>query len=306
MSAVPLSRPLTVDRLAVGVSRISVRHGHYKPRYRQPKPEMTGYPEGHGEKIWIFSNVRSKQVVYSHDRVLDVRIPLKRLTGVIRRRGKGSFTGITGTLEREMTFTNTSSCRLQVYKALKQIPFSAKKARPAKIRKDLWKHLAMVEFPAGKGVVGQSVFAKLREFNRRHLLEWDDNLLFDDMDTSQNRKVLTRQERGKKILEQKENAIADLAAVLAGSGKSNWVRREVKEAGAEGEGEAEAGVAPRLCEATVYWANGMDRHHASLWTENVKHGLLPNGVDWSAEPGSVEPSSEFTLLSETPAKAEKA
>lgn len=75
MSAVPLSRPLTVDRLAVGVSRISVRHGHYKPRYRKPQPEMTGYPEGHGEKIWIFSNVRSKQVVYSHDRVLDVRTP---------------------------------------------------------------------------------------------------------------------------------------------------------------------------------------------------------------------------------------
>lgn len=158
----------------------------------------------------------------------------------------------------------------------------------------------MVEFPAGKGAVGQSVFAKLREFNRRHLLEWDDNLLFEDSDTTNNRKVLTRQERGKKILEQKENAIADLAAVLAGSGKSNWVRKEVKE------GEAEGEAAPQLCEVTVYWANGMDRHHALAWSENVKHGLLPNGVDWSAEPGSVEPSGELTLLSDTPAKAEKA
>lgn len=162
----------------------------------------------------------------------------------------------------------------------------------------------MVEFPAGKGTVGQSVFAKLREFNRRHLLEWDDNLLFEDSDTTNTRKVLTRQERGKKILEQKENAIADLAAVLAGSGKSNWIRQEVKEV-KEGEAEGE-GAAPRLCEATVYWANGMDRHHATAWSENVKHGLLPNGVDWSAEPGSMEPSSEFTLLSETPAKPEKA
>ena len=73
MSAVPLSRPSVIDRLAAGVSRISVRHGSSRPRYRKPKPELTGYPEGHGEKIWLFSNVRSKQVAYSHSDVLDVR-----------------------------------------------------------------------------------------------------------------------------------------------------------------------------------------------------------------------------------------
>lgn len=75
MNAVPLSRPSTLDRLAVCVSRISVRHSSGRPRYRKPKPELTGYPEGHGEKIFIFSNVRSKQVAYSHFPVLDVRCP---------------------------------------------------------------------------------------------------------------------------------------------------------------------------------------------------------------------------------------
>lgn len=73
MSAVPLSRPSTVDRLAACVSRITVRYGSSRPRYRKRNYEMTGYPEGHGEKIWIFSNVRSKQVAYSHFPVLDVR-----------------------------------------------------------------------------------------------------------------------------------------------------------------------------------------------------------------------------------------
>lgn len=75
MSAVPLLRPSTLDRLAAGVSRISVRHSSGRAPYRKPAPELTGYPEGHGEKIWIFSNVRSKQVAYSHTAVLDVRSP---------------------------------------------------------------------------------------------------------------------------------------------------------------------------------------------------------------------------------------
>ena len=52
-----------------------MRHSSGRPRYRKPKPELTGYPEGHGEKIFIFSNVRSKQVAYSHFPVLDVRCP---------------------------------------------------------------------------------------------------------------------------------------------------------------------------------------------------------------------------------------
>lgn len=74
MSAVPLSRPLTtVDRLVAGVSRISVRHSSGRPRYRKPQPELTGFPEGHGEKIFVFSEVRSKMVAYSHSPVLNVR-----------------------------------------------------------------------------------------------------------------------------------------------------------------------------------------------------------------------------------------
>ena len=173
-----------------------------------------------------------------------------------------------------------------MYKAFQQIPFTAKKAKPAKIRKDQWKKIAMVQFPPGKGKIGQSVFQKLREFNQRHLLEWDDSMYYERSEDSEGRTLYrSRLDRGKKILEQKDNAVADLAAVLAGSGKSNKIRSEGED-GREGD----------LCEATVYWANGIDRHHAREWSENVRHGLLPDGVDWSAEPGTVEPSKEYRLL----------
>ena len=147
----------------------------------------------------------------------------------------------------------------------------------------------MVQFPAGKGEVGQSVFSKLREFHTRHLYEWGDEVLYEEIDTEDgtSKRLLKRKDRGKKILEQKDNAIADLAAVLSGVGKSNKINGK-----------------DELCEATVYWANGIDRHYAEKWSENVKHGLLPNGVDWSAEHGSLTPTKQYTLLpgKKTPAK----
>lgn len=132
------------------------------------------------------------------------------------------------------------------------------------------------------GAVGQSVFAKLREFRRRHELEWDDSLFFAPREDGNGQRVLSRRERGLKIHEQKANAVADLAAVLAGAGKSNKMWLENVEGGeaVKGAVESEKG---RLCPATVYWANGIDRHHATEWSPNVKHGLLPNGVDWSVE-----------------------
>ncbi|EGY14664.1 uncharacterized protein VDAG_05828 [Verticillium dahliae VdLs.17] len=62
--------------------------------------------------------------------------------------------------------------------ALKQLPFIAKKSTPAKLRKDLWRPMALIQFPAGAGTAGQSAFQKLREYRRRHELEWGDEKLF--------------------------------------------------------------------------------------------------------------------------------
>lgn len=41
-------------------------------RYRQPKPELTNFAEGHGEQIWIFNHIVTNQIVYSHTPVLRV------------------------------------------------------------------------------------------------------------------------------------------------------------------------------------------------------------------------------------------
>lgn len=41
-------------------------------RYKEPKPDLTKFPEGHGEQIWIYNHIVTNQVVYSHSPVLRV------------------------------------------------------------------------------------------------------------------------------------------------------------------------------------------------------------------------------------------
>lgn len=173
----------------------------------------------------------------------------------------------------------------------------------------------MIQFPVGAGVAGQSAFQKLREFRRRHELEWDDDMLLEDVRDPttgelQYRKTRTRIDRGYAIHNQRANAIADMAAVLAGSGRGSrlWISpaeramlEEVeKELENKQEGEATetsdgssdsrlvelrgkrwSPAAPReddpdreLIKATVYWMNAHDRNYAESWSDNVTHELF--------------------------------
>lgn len=59
-------------RLSAGLSRVTVRHGSHLARYKKPQPEKSGFWPGHGEKIWVFNNIVTGQVVYSTRPVLDV------------------------------------------------------------------------------------------------------------------------------------------------------------------------------------------------------------------------------------------
>jgi len=167
---------------------------------------------------------------------------------------------------------------------MRQMPFTAKKSKPATVRRDYWKQLCVVEFPEGRGDVGLSVYQRLREFRRRHELEWKDSLLYDrDKETGKLR-TLTRVERGKKILEQKENAIADLAAVLAGAGRGSRISKamapEDEKAGFRNRQAETEGGPQTLAPATVHWANSIDKNYAMEWPENVTHGLLEGGKEW--------------------------
>ena len=174
---------------------------------------------------------------------------------------------------------------------------------PSKLRKDYWRKMAVVEFGEGKGEIGRSVFQKLLELKKRHALEWDDERLLR----------MPKRERGRELNDQRGNAVADLAAVLAGRGKGNkmvvckrWPLlgeqqqqqqqqqqkgqdgQEVAKEGGEGKQEAPR---PKLQTATIYWANEQDKFYAESWTDNVTHVVgLPENTGKDEQPAEAEPA----------------
>ncbi|KAI0396899.1 hypothetical protein F5Y17DRAFT_44059 [Xylariaceae sp. FL0594] len=173
-------------------------------------------------------------------------------------------------------------------RSLRQIPFRGKKLQPAKIRKDQWKPLAMIQFPEGQGEVGRSVYERMMECRKLHDYAWDDEMLYDERG-----KILSKRERGR-AMNQKQKAftVADMAAVLGGLGKGNKVV-VAPDTEAAGEGETEGTPATAvenseaffktddgttLVRATVWWDNPQDKNYAKTWPKNVRHELFENAV----------------------------
>ncbi|KAM7200994.1 transcriptional regulation of mitochondrial recombination domain containing protein [Naviculisporaceae sp. PSN 640] len=149
-------------------------------------------------------------------------------------------------------------------KALAQFPYTGKKLVPPKLRRDYWAPFLQIQFPAGQGEIGRSVWQKLLELKKRHELEWGDEV-------RQEYYCMSREERGRAINDQRANVIADIAAVLGGLGKGNKIVLKDEKTGKE------AG----LCDAKVFWTNARDRFYAASWPENVTHwvGLPRKGVE---------------------------
>ncbi|KAG5916387.1 hypothetical protein E4U42_007680 [Claviceps africana] len=222
-----------------------------KGKKQAPEKKVQG-PEGHGENIWVFSHRRSDQIVYSFD----------------------------STLKR--------------HHALKQMPFNGKKTKPATIRKDYWSPMAMIRFPKGQGEVGLSVYHKLRELKHLHEVAWTDEFRHKRPDefTEEDKKkvaeekakgreyspIRSKTERGIALNAQKTNSIADIAAVLAGNGKSN----KVKVSAADSE-------TPELVPVSVAWANEHDRQYAEAWSANVTHELFEQ--ETGSSEGKVDPEA---------------
>lgn len=113
----------------------------------------------------------------------------------------------------ELTLSSFPPLQRDSHKGLSQIPYTVKKQKPAELRRDYWAPLCLIEVPKGLGVVGRNVMQKLREFRHRHELEWGwqaEELLSK-----------SRRDRGVLIHNQRSNAVADIAAVLAGAGRGN-------------------------------------------------------------------------------------
>lgn len=138
--------------------------------------------------------------------------------------------------------------------------------------------MASIQFAPGQGSVGRSVFQKLRELKHLHEVAWTDDFRYKQPaeftvedkkkiaaareDGKEFRPVRSKQERGAALNAQKTNAIADIAAVLAGQGRGNKVVTD------------EAEGAKELVPVTVSWANDLDREYAESWSQNVTHELF--------------------------------
>ncbi|KIE00301.1 hypothetical protein MAJ_03539, partial [Metarhizium majus ARSEF 297] len=209
------------------------------------------------------------------------------LRQVHTRRGKGSQ-GPEGHGEKIWVFRHRRSDqiiysfdeRLDGFHALKQLPFNGKKTKPAKLRKDYWSPMALIQFPEGQGAVGRSVYQKLRELKHLHEVSWTDEFRYkspqeftaaDKMKIAQEKAsgngykpVRSKAERGIALNAQKTNSIADMAAVLAGHGNGN----EIAVANTATDGQ------PDLIQVSIRWANDQDKEYAEAWSKNVTHALF--------------------------------
>lgn len=266
--------------------RISVRQLHSK----RPKRPTTGFqgPEGHGENIWIFGHRRSEQIIYSLDQKLDVSSRLNLLSIAF--------------VFQPPLHTCSGTDSLQGFHDLKQIPYNGKKLKPAKLRKDYWSPFARISFPAGQGPVGRSVFQKLRELKHLHEVAWDDEFRYkrpEEYTAADHKRIAeeaekgiqgyrpirSKRERGVALNAQKQNSIADVAAVLGGLGRGNRIT------------EAET---QKLVDVTVSWANDLDKEYAEEWPSNVSHELFdkPTYVSKQSKPETVTAPTETDKIAD--------
>ncbi|KAI4173874.1 MAG: hypothetical protein LQ343_002642 [Gyalolechia ehrenbergii] len=195
--------------------------------------------------------------------------------------------------------------------SLKQLPFLGKKTVPARLRKDLWAPLCLVEFP--RPSEGLLAYRRLREFRRLHETSYPLSLIT----RPGTRRILeSKKKRGKILMDQKANSIADLAAVLAlqkqgpsqehieeanrradrvrlqkGRGKKAWRRKDPQ-------GPVKGGVEG----VKVRWVNLLDAEFAAEWPEEVVHDGLERHRYTAALP-LIEDSEDATEERETKVKA---
>lgn len=176
--------------------------------------------------------------------------------------------------------------------ALRQLPFNGKKTVPRALRKDLWYPLATISFPPGRGSLGLSAFQKLRELRRLHETKWDPTEMVEEIeyeDGTSKIEVLSKKARGRKLMDQKANSVADMAAVLGEVGMET--EGEEKKEIEEGEQGGEEVV------VEVRWRDLTDAEFARTWPDNVLHDVLEGGNVESAY-GEAIKAAEAKLVSE--------
>lgn len=142
----------------------------------------------------------------------------------------------------------------------------------------------MVYFPSPHA--GLAAFRKLREFRMLHEMSYPLDII-TEKEGKWKGSLLPKKRRGKVLMDQKANSVADLAAVLQlqeiGPSEERIVnaerRRRRVETLKKQKGEDQVKKAPvdvasemRGVEGvTVRWANGLDSGFAETWPEAVRH-----------------------------------
>ncbi|CAD6567308.1 MAG: hypothetical protein ASARMPREDX12_000199 [Alectoria sarmentosa] len=171
--------------------------------------------------------------------------------------------------------------------SLSQLPFLGKKTVPPRLRKDLWNPFCMVYFPSQHA--GLAAFRQLREFRILHETSYPLDII-TETEGKWKGSLLPKKRRGKVLMDQKANSVADLAAVLQlqekGPSEERIVnaerRRRRVETLRKQKGEDKVKKAPidiaremgGVEGVEVRWADIKDAEFAETWPEEVVHGGL--------------------------------
>ncbi|MCJ1426887.1 hypothetical protein MMC29_004790 [Sticta canariensis] len=177
--------------------------------------------------------------------------------------------------------------------ALKQIPFLGKKTVPAKLRKDLWQPFAMVEFT--NPLHGLVAYRKLREFRRLHETSYPLKVIRHKGTGP----LLGTKKRGRALMDQKANSVADLAAVLLQQEQeptakqiqisdnrinhNNRLRKQKGDQNVWGR-PVSARELSGVKGVKVRWANKLDAGFAKSWPRGVVHRNLMKNRHTAAFP----------------------
>ncbi|KAL9124728.1 MAG: hypothetical protein Q9217_005975 [Psora testacea] len=172
-------------------------------------------------------------------------------------------------------------------KSLAQLPFLGKKTRPAKLRKDLWLPYCLASFPSP--YAGLEAYRALREYRRLHETAYDPDIITEKYGEHRGQ-LLPTKKRGKVLMDQKANSIADLAAVLLqqeeGPSKERLesaerrikrVEKLKKQKGGRNVNKRPVDLRKELegvGGVTVRWANLQDADFAETWPMDVEHDVL--------------------------------
>ena len=145
----------------------------------------------------------------------------------------------------------------------------------------------MVYFPSPHA--GLAAFRKLREFRILHETSYPRDII-TETEGKWKGSLLPKKRRGKVLMNQKANSIADLAAVLElqESGPSDdrilkaVMRRRKVETLKRQKGDDKVRKAPidvaremgGVAGVSIRWANALDKEFAEAWPEGVYHGDL--------------------------------